>query len=126
LDSYEDDRLITDVFDPEGTGDYGAGEMNCQDLVVFIKKLHAEFEATGHFLSNVMIDVDGDMASSKSYVTAWHWRNATAHLGRARPADFVAVLVYHDEFKRTACGWRIFRRRIHPIAGAVAIGSMTG
>jgi len=126
IDLDQVDRLIPEVFDPEATGDYGFGEMSAPEMVAMISRLHGNFEALGHFLSNVTVDVDpsGDRAKSKSYVTAWHWLKETSGKGRMRPAEFVAVGIYEDQFVRRGTAWRIIRRTTLPIGGVVGIGRM--
>jgi ketosteroid isomerase-like protein len=79
-------------------------------------------EASAHFISNWIIDVDAD-----TYVTGWTWLRSSGHLGRLRPADFVSTGNYVDEFRRTGEGWRISRRDFLPLGpGSVGIGSLPG
>lgn len=60
---------------------------------------------TSHHLSNVQITFeDEDHANGISYLIAWH----------ERPDGSTGTLwgQYHDQFVRTAAGWRIARRRL--------------
>lgn len=66
---------------------------------------------TQHLIGNHRIQVDGDRATSTSYVRAFH------HSAADEPAQFWDFLgEYHDTWLRTADGWRITCRRCLPIA----------
>ena len=83
-----------------------------------------QFAATAHVISNVEIDLNGDEATSSTYVTAWHW-NDDGSDATVRAADFALIAVYEDELRRTPDGWRISHRRIRPLGiGGLATGTM--
>jgi hypothetical protein len=87
-----------------------------------------QFAATAHVVSSVEIELDGDAATSSTYVTAWHW-NAGGPEDReaatVRPADFALIAIYSDRLRRTADGWRIAHRTIRPLGvGGLATGAM--
>jgi len=60
-------------------------------------------DVTQHYVSNVVAAVDGDTAESVCSLAAQHVRD-----GRS----FAFGGAYHDEWHRTAGGWRIRRRRL--------------
>lgn len=68
------------------------------------------FHSTHHIISNPMIEVDGDSASSNAYFQATHVRD---------PEDsssfWVAAGWYDNEYRRTAEGWRLTRVRLSTI-----------
>lgn len=77
-----------------------------------------------HTLGNVTIELDGDTATARSYVSAWHWYTSNAAAGADRPADFACVGQYHDELRREPQGWRIAKRTYSSTApGNIAIGT---
>jgi SnoaL-like domain len=116
----------TDLFSPDAVGDYGLGTVSGgPDIAAHLSDLGDTIASTAHSVSNVVIDVDGDSALSSSYVLAWHWSQATAERGPTRPADYVAVGIYEDTWRRIESGWRITARVVHPLGpGAVAIGTL--
>jgi ketosteroid isomerase-like protein len=84
-------------------------------------------EASAHFITNWVIDVDGDTAQTDTYVIGWTWLHSSSHEGRLRPADFVTVGNYRDQFRRTPEGWRISRRDYRALGpGSVGIGELPG
>jgi hypothetical protein len=72
------------------------------DLMAWIFETHRSCEATSHQLSNVLIEVAGQTASSESYVTACI---------RAGGSDVVARGRYLDSWSNRDGGWRIDERR---------------
>lgn len=78
------------VFDGTGTG-----------FMEFVLDSHRKTEATSHQLTNVLIDVDGERATSESYVTA---------CVRAGGTDIVVRGRYSDTWSRRAGEWRIDER----------------
>jgi hypothetical protein len=87
-----------------------------------------QFAATAHVISSVEIELEGDEATSSTYVTAWHWNAGSPEDSAAatvRPADFALIAIYNDRLRRTADGWRIAHRTIHPLGvGGLATGAM--
>jgi hypothetical protein len=83
-----------------------------------------QFAATAHVISNVEIELDGDEATSSTYVTAWHWNDDGSDT-TVRAADFALIAVYEDALRRTPEGWRISHRTIRPLGvGGLATGAM--
>ena len=90
-------------------------------MIEWFTTLCAEFEGAAHYISNVVVEVDGDEATSQCYVQAWHWLHSTAEAGPNRNADFVTIGTFLDKLRRTENGWRIAERRRRNI-GTSAIG----
>ena len=72
------------------------------NLMTWIFETHRACEATSHQVSNVLIDVDGPVARSESYVTA---------CVRAGGNDIVARGRYLDVWSSREGAWRIDERR---------------
>jgi hypothetical protein len=72
------------------------------DLMEWIFETHRSCEATSHQLSNVLIDVTGQTATSESYVTA---------CVRIAGTDVVARGRYFDSWSNREGSWRINERR---------------
>jgi hypothetical protein len=84
-------------------------------------------EATAHQISNVMIEVDGNRATSLARVTGWHWLKGSPAAGTERAAEFVQLAAYHDHWRRTPTGWQIAERTTYvfgPTHSGVALGSL--
>jgi hypothetical protein len=72
------------------------------DLMAWIFETHRNCQTTSHQLSNILIDVAGQAATSESYVTA---------CVRVAGTDVVARGRYLDSWSNRGGGWRIDERR---------------
>ncbi|MDA8280015.1 MAG: nuclear transport factor 2 family protein [Actinomycetota bacterium] len=113
---------------PEGTDDHGDYRGGVDGFIEFLGHTLARFDATNHFLANILIDVDleAGVARSETYTVAYH--RYTRRDGR--PGDMVAGLRYVDRFERRSGEWRIAARvcafdwwRSDPVAGDVSWGA---
>lgn len=88
------------------------------DLMTWIFETHRSCEATSHQVSNVLIDADGPVARSESYVTA---------CVRAGGNDIVARGRYLDVWSSRQGAWRIeersYRSDIIQVIPVTATGS---
>ena len=102
----DDIELGYDVWHEGGTADYeGMFEGTGREFLDFGHASHGTFfERTNHQVTNVLIDLDGDTASSEAYVTAANTIKGT---------DLVYVIRgrYLDEWARREDRWRIVHRR---------------
>ena len=98
--------LFRTVFTADCQLDYGEiGIWNGVDAVTdFMEQTHAMAGHTMHRLTNQTITVDGDKASSRTYV------DAVIMFGDNQ-GGVNALGFYDDEIVRTADGWRIGLRR---------------
>ncbi|MBA6413166.1 nuclear transport factor 2 family protein [Parahaliea sp. F7430] len=88
------------------TAELGAGELEGRDVIVsFMRSFLDNCGPTQHLLGNVMIDVDGDSATSSAYVS-------DMHLGNEDKADmsFFTLGRYYDEWRKVDDCWRMVRR----------------
>ncbi len=103
----------------ETTADLGSGLISGREAIVdFIRGFLDACGPTQHLLGNVLIDVAGDTASSRSYVS-------DMHLGRGERArlTFATLGDYHDRWLRVDGGWRLSHRTKlnHATLGDVSI-----
>ena len=100
-----DGALLGSCFTADAAIDYGAaGAWNGGDeLVAYMIPRHRALRKSQHRLHNVMIDVDGDRATARSYVDAV-LLVADGSLYRNPIAE------YDDEFRRIDGQWKIARR----------------
>lgn len=103
----------------EATADLGSGMISGREAIVdFIRGFLDACGPTQHLLGNVLIDVSGDTASSRSYVS-------DMHIGRGDRArlTFSTLGDYHDRWRRVDGGWRLSHRTKlnHATLGDVSI-----
>jgi len=114
-----DPEAGSQIWHADGRAHYeGIFEGTGAGLVEFVLDAHRKADATSHQLTNVLIDVDGERATSESYVTA---------CVRAGGSDIVVRGRYSDTWSRRAGEWRIDERRyrhdivqVLPASGAPA------
>jgi len=103
----KDWKLLRSCFLDDATSDYGGigTWRGAGDLVGFMEDAHAGMGPTQHLLSNFQIEVDGDRASSLTYVHA-------VTVLASHPDDWIdTVGTYEDRLHRGAGGWRIAHRQ---------------
>ncbi|MEX5632464.1 nuclear transport factor 2 family protein [Parafrankia sp. FMc2] len=86
--------------------DYGTVQhAGVEAITEYMTRAHENMGPTHHRLSNVVVDVEGDRASARSYV------HAVLMLSPDDPGRWIDVIGnYTDELVRTPAGWRISRR----------------
>ena len=98
---------LEQVFAPHITFDYGSGidEAGMEALRALMVKFLGVCGGTQHLIGSILVDVDGDTASSGAYVQARHQREND-------PSGLVFDTSgeYRDRWERTSQGWRIVRR----------------
>lgn len=102
----KDWKLLRSCFTDGATSDYGdiGSWRGAGDLVMFMEDAHAGMGPTQHLLSNFQIEVNGDQASSLTYV---HSVTVLA----SHPDDWIDTIgTYEDRLRRGASGWRIAHR----------------
>jgi uncharacterized protein (TIGR02118 family) len=106
LDGKQWDRL-GDVFAQDITFDYGTGgdQHGMAALTTNMRRFLDRCGGTQHLIGSILVDVDGDRATSRSYVQARHQRANDP----AGPI-FDSNGEYVDLWERRAEGWRIVRR----------------
>ncbi|GAB3279588.1 nuclear transport factor 2 family protein [Parahaliea aestuarii] len=87
--------------------DLGAGTLNGRAaLVANMRSFLDDCGPTQHLLGNVLIEVDGERASSRAYVSDMHLgRGERAHLTFSTLGD------YHDQWQLQDGQWRMCHRR---------------
>jgi SnoaL-like domain len=104
---YAVDRIDPDlgaqIWHPGGLAHYeGIFEGTAEDYLNFVFESHRKTDATSHQLTNIAINVEGDRATSESYITA---------CVRANNNDIVVRGRYTDTWSRRDGNWRIDERR---------------
>jgi uncharacterized protein (TIGR02246 family) len=109
---------VAACFAPDGewTTDYGAarGPAEIEAFIRGIVPVNGEGPQRKHYITNIIIKVDGDTASAVSdYLIV-----------READPGLIPVMggTYRDKFVKTAAGWRFSRKELeHHIAGDMAL-----
>jgi hypothetical protein len=97
-----DPELGSRLWHQDGLAHYeGIFEGTGAGFIDFVFQQHRNCDATSHQLTNMLIEVDGERATSESYVTA---------CVRAGKIDVVVRGRYMDTWSRRAGEWRIDER----------------
>ncbi len=101
-------ELLDDVFAVDATAELRSAPLQGRDAIRDrIRNAITRLDATQHTVSNHMIDVDGDRATSRAYLHSQHVR-----AGVEGGELYVIAGRYEDELVRTPEGWRIQFRRL--------------
>ena len=105
-----DDRdwaAMGEILTDDAVGDFGTGLVTGSAAIIDLIRGYLEnCGPTQHLLGNVVVDVDGDVATSRAYIHDVHL-NSTAD-----PAiRFYTLGDYHDTWRRNSDGgWRLVER----------------
>ena len=120
IDRFDMEMLRT-VYHPDAYDDHGSYKGDVEGFIVFLNEVLPRFETTQHFLGNMHIELDGDVAHTETYCQAWH---RIAGTDDEPDHDSVTGLRYVDRFERRDGEWRIAKRQIvidwqrdDPVAG---------
>jgi hypothetical protein len=94
---------------PDATADLGTGTIAGREAIVsFIRGFLDACGTTQHLLGNVLIDVRGDEASSRAYVSDMH-----KGAGEKSHLTFSTLGDYQDQWRRVGGVWRLKHRKKH-------------
>ena len=101
-----DAELLRSVYWPDATDNHGIFNGNAMQFVDFILPMLSSMRSTTHSISNILIDLRGDIACVETYVQAYH--DAPGPEGRV---DIVVGGRYLDRMERRDGQWRIAHRQ---------------
>lgn len=124
-----DVEMMKTVYWEDGFDDHGVFAGNAQEFAEFIiREIQAWFEVTQHTISNVHMELDGDVAYTEAYLTAYHRvkgerRKLDDVFGPTYlkkfgfdaanvPHDFVFGGRYVDRLEKRGGIWRIAKRTV--------------
>ncbi|HYC80551.1 MAG TPA: nuclear transport factor 2 family protein [Solirubrobacterales bacterium] len=122
VDRKDVDTLVSQVFAEDAVDNHGLGIWSGREgLHQGFTWVLSRFAGTVHQITNVDVRLEVDRASSRAYVTGWHWLPRAGEKRRpAGPAaDFVVVGSYDDELERRPAGWRIVHRTFRQVGYSV-------
>ena len=100
-----DADLLRSVYWPDGTDDHGIFVGSAPDYVDWVMAFVGAWISTHHDNSNVMIELDGDLAYGECHWVGWYRRQDGDQV-----VDQVSVGRYLDRFERRDGEWRILHR----------------
>jgi len=118
-------ELVRSCYHPDAYDDHGAFKGNVDEFIEAAGSFLPRWTATQHFMGNMLIEVEGDVARAETYAVAYHRREAADGSGK----DDVMGIRYVDRFERRDGSWRIAHRvvvtewrRVDPVEGAKGRG----
>jgi hypothetical protein len=101
LDEHRFDEL-RELFTPDVVGTTPGGRQDGREaLIVQARRNHEDYDRLTHQFTSVLVEVDGDTASVRAYVTG-----SFGHADNPRP-ERVLTGLYRNKVVRTSEGWRI-------------------
>ncbi len=98
-------ETLTATFWPDATAQYGAEPQNAHDWAAATVAALKGMERTFHSLSNMIIALDGDLATAETYCTAYHEVRGPGGL-----TEMVVGGRYLDTLQKRGGVWRILGR----------------
>jgi SnoaL-like domain len=104
-----DEAMLRSVFHPDATDEHvGIFSGSIAEVLPTMSAMRKRFSATLHVLSNIDIEVEGNVASSRCQVAAHHCYEADG-----QPYHLVAHGRFIDRLELREGEWRIARRVAH-------------
>jgi SnoaL-like domain len=102
-----DAEILRSCYWPDAEVAYGVFNGNAHRFCAFLPKAIAVYARTQHCIGNVAIDFDGDAARVETYVTAYHYVEAT---DGDREVTYLAR--YLDRMEKRDDVWKLSHRRV--------------
>jgi hypothetical protein len=102
-----DEELLRSVYHDDAWDEHGEFKGPASEFVPWVLKglRSGRFLANYHSISNVLIELDGDVARSEAYVTSWH-----PMIRDGAHENWIFAGRYVDRFERRDGVWKIARR----------------
>ena len=100
-----DADLLRSVYWPDGTDDHGIFTGSAPDYVDWVMGFVGGWISTHHDNTNILIELDGDVAYGECHWTGWYRRREGEQI-----VDQVSAGRYLDRFERRDGEWRILQR----------------
>lgn len=116
-----DFALVRSCYHSDAYDDHGSFKGSVDDFIKAADSFTARWTATQHFMGNMLIEIEGEVARAETYAVAYHRREDADGNGK----DDVLGIRYVDRFERRAGQWRIAHRvvatewrRVDQVSGA--------
>jgi ketosteroid isomerase-like protein len=107
-----DEPTLRAVYHPDAVEDRGEGVFvgSAHEMASrAIEQLRTAYAASQHFIGNVLIDLEGDVAFAESYFQAYH--RYADRTGKP-PTELIMAGRYLDRFERRQGVWKIAHRKM--------------
>ncbi|MFT7650624.1 MAG: hypothetical protein ACI8Y4_005398 [Candidatus Poriferisodalaceae bacterium] len=98
--------LVRSCYHPDAYDDHGSFKGDVEAFIEMCSAFLPTWTATQHFMGNMLIEVDGDVARAETYAVAYHHRDNDDGTGK----DDVFGIRYVDRFERREGDWKIGHR----------------
>lgn len=98
--------LVRSCYHPDAYDDHGSMRGSVDEFIAGAREFLPKFVATMHFMGNMLIDLDGDVARAETYAVAYHREQLADGSGR----DDIWGIRYVDRFERRDGNWLIAYR----------------
>lgn len=113
IDAFDLERMVEEIFAPEGWDDHGTGPVVGRPaLLEWYRQSTRNLAAVSHNVTNLVVDLDGDRAVVHSNVISWTWTLEKADGDPLHTADYALSVRYRDHMSRHPEGWRIDSREL--------------
>lgn len=99
-------ELVASCYHPDAYDDHGTMKGGVDDFLASAATFLSRFEATMHFMGNMLIEVDGDVARAETYAVAYHRLALPDGSGK----DDIWGIRYVDRFECRNGAWKIAHR----------------
>ena len=97
--------LVRSCYHPGATDDHGSFKGPIEEFIPWVEEQLEAFDTIMHFLGNILIEIDGDVAHVETYCVSYHRL-------KGEDVDTLFGLRYIDRFEKRDSEWRIAARRI--------------
>ena len=98
--------LVASCFAPDAAYEGSLGTGGIDVVLATLRERMPRYRTTMHFLTNPLIEVNGDRAACETYALVYHRLENEDDV-----EDFIVGVRYVDELARRPEGWRIVHRR---------------
>jgi 3-phenylpropionate/cinnamic acid dioxygenase small subunit len=98
--------LVASCFAADATYEGALGRGGIEVVLAALRERMPRYQTTMHFLTNPLIELQGDAAACETYALVYHRLESDDDA-----EDFIVGVRYVDQLARRADGWRIVRRR---------------
>ena len=99
-------ELVRACYHPDAYDDHGSMGGTVDAFIAAADTFLRRWTATQHFMGNMLIEIDGELARAETYAVAYHRREEADGAGK----DDVFGIRYVDRFERRAGLWKIAHR----------------
>ena len=100
-----DESLVRSCYHPDASDEHGSFKGGVDDFIAWVFELLHRYDTTMHFVGNVLVEPEADLARAESYGIAFHQA-----LDGPPELNLVTGFRFVDRFERRDGEWRIARR----------------